>query len=178
MKLAILVLTAAFALMGCSKTSTNPVITTLNSVGCDAETELSTSFGTALASVTGATSAPACSAALQIALGNANYCSIQIPQAAASATPAVALKEATVRYSTIGSIPGSALHGGGNQPHFTAKDALLGTVGAIACPVADSAILGLLTGAIPAACQGKTALTGTAANQALVAACETLFGAL
>jgi len=172
--------TLAVLAVACKSTATNSgVLGPLTSAGCDLESGLTSSFGAALAGATGASDPVACGAALQSALGNANLCATAVPSASVASQGVAKAAVAAPKYATLGDIPASALHlpvkGAQIKAQVVAK---LGIIGSIACPIADSAIVGLLTGAIPAACSGSTPLTASAANAALVTACTALLSGL
>lgn len=165
----ILILAGALMLaVGCktSSTSTNPVLTAIESAGCDVESAVTGAIGTAVVSACkGTGTAAACGAAFQTSLGNVNFCAIPLP-----ATASVALLANPAVWKKLGDIPASALKStGGVKPQNMSP---MGLVGNIACPIGINTSMGYLTAQIPLACGCTISLTASQIDSDLTTACE------
>lgn len=154
----ILIISLALIVMsGCSK-STTP----LKDAGCAVESTLTASFGSTIVAQCAGTDAAACGASLQAALGNINLCLTPIP----SPTPSI---QSVGAFKTVGDVSQSDLNKA-KGPRLQDVHAM-GVVGAVVCPLAYSAIEGLLTGIVPKACGCTKNLDAGAIGTGLVTAC-------
>lgn len=159
---------------GCSWLKSSGVLQPLTDAGCAVEKTFASAAGVGVAGITGATDPVACGSDLQVSLGNANLCSV--PVVSTSGLKALA----TAAYTKLGDISQADIDSAKAKKVGLSAEAVkaMGIIGSIACPLGDSIVIGFLSGGIPKSCQGPNPLSATAANAALVAACEAALGTL
>ena len=121
--------------------SGGPVMNPIQAAVCDVESVITASAGSLIVAQCGGTDIVACGNAMQTALGNANLCA----------------------QAQIANVSKAQMLAGKAKPE--------GVVGAIACPIAESAVMGFLTAAIPAACGCTKSMDAGALGALLVSAC-------
>lgn len=168
MKLINVAIALAVLLTGAACTSSSsPIMTAVNSVGCDVEAAITGSIGSAVVNACkGSASSATCGGAFQSALGNVNLCLAQVPSLAPSF---VGVKVFTkVGDVTAGDIANAKAKGGVKANAIKP----MGVVGNIACPIAVNTIMGYLTAQIPIACGCTVSLTASQIDTAITSACE------
>ena len=138
-----------FALAGCKSSSPGPVLNPVTAAVCDVESTITSATGALIVSQCSGTDAVACGAAIQSALGNANLC----------AAPGVS----GISSAQIAQFQADKAAG---------KSPVKGVVGNLACPLAESAVMGFLTAAIPSACGCTKSIDAGSIGGLLVSACE------
>lgn len=164
MLFSLVVLYGVFAVTACTKQQTQVVLEPIKAAGCAVESAITSGFGAEVVSECGGTNAVACGQAFQVALGNVNLCAAPL-----SVPAGLTVKTVTATIKTVGDVT--------NQDLKKSKEAgpeavkTMGIVGAVACPIAINAGLGLLTGIVPAACGCTKNLSASQLGIALTAAC-------
>lgn len=138
-----------FAMVGCKSSSPGPVMNPVSAAVCDVESTITAATGSLIVAQCGGTDAVACGGAIQVALGNANLC----------AAPGV---------SGVTSAQMSQM----KADKAAGKVVAQGVIGNIACPLAESAVMGFLTAAIPSACGCTKSVDAGSIGAMLVTACE------
>lgn len=159
-----LVILAVFLIAGCTSSSPAPSMNPLQAAGCDVEQVITGAFGNVIVNQCAGTDAVACGGALQVALGNVNVCAAPIPQPAGMAAMSVP------KWHKVGDVTKGDLDAG--KQSLKAQDvAPQGIVGAVVCPIAFNAIMGLATGVVPKECGCTKNLDAGGLGAALIAAC-------
>lgn len=164
---------------GCSKaTSTSsPILQAADGAVCDVESAVGSGLAASVQVACGAPASQliACTNAIVATLGNADLCDTAMP--ASSSPDVVKALVAGVKWSKVGDITAAQLaalkaaqNPSGAVASKVAKPADI--VGTIVCPLADAAVVGLLSAAIPTACGCTTNMQATTINSLLIAACE------
>lgn len=176
MKHLILLSVIAMSLSACGKSSssTSPILQAADGAVCAVESAVGNGLAISIQSQCGAPASQlaACSAAIVATLGNADLCDTSLPSSA-SVVKALAVG---VKWQKVGDITAAQLaalaaaNPGGAVGSKIAKPADI--VGSVVCPLADAAVVGLLTAAVPVACGCTTNLQATTINSLLVEACE------
>jgi hypothetical protein len=163
-----------FIIVSCNKPLPAPiqaVLTPIKATGCAVQQAITGAFGAEVVTECAGTDPAGCGEAFQEALGNVNLCTAPLPQAAPA--PGLAPQSVVaVVWKTVGDVPADALKA--KPPSGGLKAQALkpqGIVGAIACPIAINAGLGLLTAKVPAACGCKQNLSAGQLGAALSAIC-------
>lgn len=151
----------------CTKSAT---MSPLQAAGCDVEGLGTSAAASAIASVLSCSNAPQIQADLQVALGNVNFCAVDVPAASVASLVAGAKK-----YSKLGDVSAADVAAAkAAKPGLVKSEAVkpMGIVGNIACPLIFNVGIGYLTQAVPSGWSCAASASTASVSQALITACE------